>query len=85
MWYSGGGGGGGWKLSVFFNLAIWCLQAFMHKVIELHEKYLQYVSKCFVNHSFFHKVNQLAIMLGLVIKWTSCCCYVPTTIISYLY
>lgn len=28
----------------------------MRKVIELHDKYLQYVSECFVNHSLFHKV-----------------------------
>ncbi|EFJ25647.1 hypothetical protein SELMODRAFT_173394 [Selaginella moellendorffii] len=30
-------------------------QAFVRKVIELHDKYLQYVSECFVNHSLFHK------------------------------
>ena len=32
-------------------------QAFVRKVIELHDKYLQYVSECFVNHSLFHKVS----------------------------
>ncbi|KAG0574381.1 hypothetical protein KC19_VG259000 [Ceratodon purpureus] len=30
-------------------------QAFVRKVIELHDMYLQYVSECFVNHSLFHK------------------------------
>lgn len=30
-------------------------QAFVRKVIELHDKYLQYVNDCFVNHSLFHK------------------------------
>eukprot|EP01018_Ginkgo_biloba_P007037 Gb_00939 [translate_table: standard] len=30
-------------------------QAFVRKIIELHDKYLQYVSDCFVNHSLFHK------------------------------
>eukprot|EP01018_Ginkgo_biloba_P011463 Gb_23722 [translate_table: standard] len=30
-------------------------QAFVWEIIELHDKYLQYVSKCFVNHSLFHK------------------------------
>lgn len=30
-------------------------QAFVRQVIELHDKYLQYVSDCFVNHSLFHK------------------------------
>ncbi|XP_024379337.1 cullin-1 isoform X2 [Physcomitrium patens] len=30
-------------------------QAFVRKVIELHDKYLQYVSDCFLNHSLFHK------------------------------
>ncbi|GJP55653.1 hypothetical protein CLOM_g14596 [Closterium sp. NIES-68] len=30
-------------------------QAFVRKVIELHDKYLQYVSHCFLNHSLFHK------------------------------
>jgi hypothetical protein len=29
----------------------------VRKVIELHDKYLQYVSDCFVNHSLFHKVS----------------------------
>jgi len=30
-------------------------QAFVRKVIELHDKYLQYVNECFMNHSLFHK------------------------------
>eukprot|EP00246_Nothoceros_aenigmaticus_P018555 TRINITY_DN9759_c0_g1_i1.p1 TRINITY_DN9759_c0_g1~~TRINITY_DN9759_c0_g1_i1.p1 ORF type:complete len:748 (+),score=195.78 TRINITY_DN9759_c0_g1_i1:221-2464(+) len=30
-------------------------QAFVRKVIELHDKYLQYVSDCFQSHSLFHK------------------------------
>eukprot|EP00253_Pinus_taeda_P026395 PITA_26395 len=30
-------------------------QTFVWEVIELHDKYLQYVSMCFVNHSLFHK------------------------------
>ncbi|CAK9199261.1 unnamed protein product [Sphagnum troendelagicum] len=30
-------------------------QAFVRNVIELHDKYLQYVSECFLNHSLFHK------------------------------
>eukprot|EP00249_Psilotum_nudum_P024289 c29145_g1_i1 orf=643-2550(+) len=30
-------------------------QAFVRKVIELHDKYLQYVGECFVNHTLFHK------------------------------
>lgn len=30
----------------------------MRKVIELHDKYVQYVSECFVNHSLFHKVGE---------------------------
>eukprot|EP00897_Mesotaenium_endlicherianum_P010757 jgi/Mesen1/970/ME000012S00535 len=30
-------------------------QAFVRKIIELHDKYLQYVGDCFVNHSLFHK------------------------------
>eukprot|EP00271_Cylindrocystis_brebissonii_P012999 TRINITY_DN32537_c0_g1_i1.p1 TRINITY_DN32537_c0_g1~~TRINITY_DN32537_c0_g1_i1.p1 ORF type:complete len:749 (-),score=177.31 TRINITY_DN32537_c0_g1_i1:795-3041(-) len=30
-------------------------QAFVRKVIELHDKYLQYVGDCFQNHSLFHK------------------------------
>lgn len=30
-------------------------QAFVRNVIELHDKYLQYVSECFVHHSLFHK------------------------------
>uniref|UniRef100_A0A7I4DQ03 Cullin-1 n=1 Tax=Physcomitrium patens TaxID=3218 RepID=A0A7I4DQ03_PHYPA len=30
-------------------------QVFVRKVIELHDKYLQYVSECFANHSLFHK------------------------------
>ncbi|XP_057832855.1 cullin-1 isoform X2 [Cryptomeria japonica] len=30
-------------------------QAFVWEVIELHDKYMQYVSMCFVNHSLFHK------------------------------
>lgn len=34
------------------------MQAFVRKVIELHDKYVQYVSECFVNHSLFHKVGE---------------------------
>ncbi|KAJ7542036.1 hypothetical protein O6H91_10G087000 [Diphasiastrum complanatum] len=30
-------------------------QAFVRKVIGLHDKYLQYVNECFANHSLFHK------------------------------
>lgn len=30
-------------------------QTFVWEVIELHDKYVQYVSTCFVNHSLFHK------------------------------
>jgi len=30
-------------------------QALVRKVIELHDKYLQYVNECFMNHSLFHK------------------------------
>ncbi|CAM8918313.1 unnamed protein product [Rhodiola kirilowii] len=30
-------------------------QAFVRKVIELHDKYLAYVSDCFQNHTLFHK------------------------------
>ncbi|KAI5059113.1 hypothetical protein GOP47_0025432 [Adiantum capillus-veneris] len=30
-------------------------QAFVRNVIELHDKYLQYVSECFVHNSLFHK------------------------------
>ncbi|GBG71174.1 hypothetical protein CBR_g8476 [Chara braunii] len=30
-------------------------QAFVRRVLELHDKYLQYVSECFANHSLFHK------------------------------
>ncbi|CAI0466810.1 unnamed protein product [Linum tenue] len=31
------------------------LQVFVRKVIELHDKYLAYVSDCFQNHTLFHK------------------------------
>ncbi|KAF1881528.1 hypothetical protein Lal_00021508, partial [Lupinus albus] len=30
-------------------------QVFVRKVIELHDKYLTYVNKCFQNHTLFHK------------------------------
>ncbi|KMZ58707.1 putative Cullin-1 [Zostera marina] len=30
-------------------------QAFVRKIIELHDKYLTYVNNCFQNHSLFHK------------------------------
>jgi cullin 1 len=49
MWCSGG------VDEVYNMLPCWSLQAFVRKVIELHDKYLQYVSECFVNHSLFHK------------------------------
>lgn len=32
-------------------------QAFVRKVMELHDKYLQYVNEFFMNHSLFHKVG----------------------------
>jgi hypothetical protein len=51
MWCSGG------VDEVYNMLPCWSLQAFVRKVIELHDKYLQYVSECFVNHSLFHKVS----------------------------
>jgi len=37
------------------NEFVGSMQAFVRKVIELHDKYVQYVSECFVNHSLFHK------------------------------
>ncbi|WOG83765.1 hypothetical protein DCAR_0102943 [Daucus carota subsp. sativus] len=30
-------------------------QAFVQKVIELHDKYMKYVNDCFTNHTLFHK------------------------------
>lgn len=35
-----------------------CEQQFVRSVIELHDKYLQYVTSCFSNTSLFHKVGQ---------------------------
>ncbi|KAM7501267.1 hypothetical protein LguiB_000171 [Lonicera macranthoides] len=35
-------------------------QAFVRKVIELHDKYMVYVSDCFSNHSLFHKAMKEA-------------------------
>ena len=37
--------------------------AFVQKVIELHDKYLQCVSKCFVNHYLFHKALKEAFVV----------------------
>lgn len=33
-----------------------CFQVLLRKIIELHDKYMAYVSDCFVNNSQFHKV-----------------------------
>jgi hypothetical protein len=41
----------------------------VRKVIELHDKYLQYVSECFVNHSLFHKVINLLPLLTLIVRF----------------
>jgi hypothetical protein len=71
------------KSILYFGMLVFA--SIYAKVIELHDKYLQYVNKCFVNHSLFHKVSELAIMLGLAIKWAFCCCYVPITIICCVY
>lgn len=35
----------------------WCAQTFVRKVIELHDKFLDYVDDCFAKHSLFHKVR----------------------------
>ena len=32
-------------------------QTFVRHVIDLHDKFLQFVSLCFQNHSLFHKVR----------------------------
>eukprot|EP00252_Welwitschia_mirabilis_P008860 TRINITY_DN210_c0_g1_i1.p1 TRINITY_DN210_c0_g1~~TRINITY_DN210_c0_g1_i1.p1 ORF type:complete len:475 (-),score=106.70 TRINITY_DN210_c0_g1_i1:203-1627(-) len=41
--------------SEFVTKTFYEVQAFVRKVIELHDKYLQYVNECFKNHSLFHK------------------------------
>ena len=38
-------------------------EAFMQKVIELHEKYLQHINKCFDNHFLFHKALREAFVV----------------------
>jgi hypothetical protein len=46
-----------WGVDLWLAEMLLSLQAFVRNVIELHDKYLQYVSECFLNHSLFHKVS----------------------------
>lgn len=41
-------------------------QVFVRKVIELHDKYMAYVTDSFANNSLFHKVNP-AVYIWVVI------------------
>ena len=36
---------------------VFVFQVFVRRVIELHYKYLTYVTDCFMHHSLFHKVG----------------------------
>ncbi|KAM7278577.1 hypothetical protein ACFE04_005711 [Oxalis oulophora] len=46
-------------------------QVFVRKVIELHDKYLQYVNNCFQNHTLFHKVRDLDCLVVKLLAYIS--------------
>lgn len=49
-----------WNLLKLFEISkidfvVWS-QVLIRKIIELHDKYMEYVTNCFINHTLFHKV-----------------------------